>query len=286
MASKLIDIHPHIISPDTDRYPVTPIGGMQSDWSKEHSVDLDQLLAEMDKAGVDKAALVHSSTTYGFNNDYVADAVAAHPGRLTGVFSVDFTQADAPERIRYWHAKGGLTGLRIYARGSKIKEAWLAIDDPACLPAWECAAELGLPVAHNMNAFGESLEQIKSIARLFPQVSQIIDHLGRPPTADGPPYAAAKEFWALSEFPNVYLKLTPRLHNVVKEKATVDTFVAKLVEVFGADRIAWGSNYPSSSGTLAEIVADAKVSCRVLSDEDRSWIFARTAQKLYPSLAD
>jgi len=40
---------------------------------------------------------VHSSTTYGFNNDYVVDAVAAHPAHFTGVFSVNVTQPDAPE---------------------------------------------------------------------------------------------------------------------------------------------------------------------------------------------
>ena len=38
---------------------------------------LEELMAAMDEAGVDKAAIVHSSTTYGFNNDYVVDAVAA-----------------------------------------------------------------------------------------------------------------------------------------------------------------------------------------------------------------
>ena len=38
-----------------------------------------QLVAEMDDAGVAKAAIVHSSTTYGNDNSYVADSVAAQP---------------------------------------------------------------------------------------------------------------------------------------------------------------------------------------------------------------
>ena len=93
MPSKIVDIHPHIVSHDTVRYPVTPIGGTRSEWSKERSVTIEELIAAMDEAGVDKAAIVHSSTTYGFNNDYVVDAVAAHPKRFTGVFSVNVTQA-------------------------------------------------------------------------------------------------------------------------------------------------------------------------------------------------
>jgi predicted TIM-barrel fold metal-dependent hydrolase len=269
MPSNIVDIHPHIVSRDTVRYPVTPIGGTRSEWSKERSVTLEELVAAMDEAGVDKAAIVHSSTTYGFNNDYVVDAVATDRKRLTGVFSVNITQPDAPERMRYWYGNG-MTGMRIYARGSTIKEAWLALDDPATLPAWRCASELGISVATNMHGTGPGLEQIKSILKAFPGVRLIIDHLGRPPVDDGPPY-----------------KLTPSgLNRVLKGKATADTLVPKLVSVFGANRIAWGSNYPASPGTMSEIVAASNLAMRALSDADRSWIFAKTAQQLYPVLQD
>jgi L-fuconolactonase len=286
MPSKVVDIHPHIVSHDTVRYPVTPIGGTRSEWSKERSVTLEELVAAMDEAGVDKAAIVHSSTTYGFNNDYVVDAVAAHPKRFTGVFSVNVTQPDAPDRMRYWYGKG-MTGMRIYARGSTIKEAWLALDDPVTVPAWECASELGISVATNMHGTGAGLAQIKATLKRFPKVRLIIDHLGRPPVEDGPPYDAARDYFTLADFRNCYLKLTPSgLNSVLKGKATADTLIPKLVSVFGADRIAWGSNYPASPGTMSEIVAASKVTLRSLSDADRSSIFAKTAQQLYPVLKD
>ena len=47
------------------------------------------------EAGVDKAILVQASSAYAFDNSYVADAVAAHPERFTGVFSVDVVAPDA-----------------------------------------------------------------------------------------------------------------------------------------------------------------------------------------------
>jgi predicted TIM-barrel fold metal-dependent hydrolase len=286
MTLKIVDIHPHIVSHDTVRYPVTPIGGTRSDWSKERSVTMEELVAAMDEAGVDKAAIVHSSTTYGFNNDYVVDAVAAHPRRFTGVFSVNVTEPDAPERMRYWYGKG-MTGMRIYARGSTIKEAWLALDDPVTFPAWECASELGISVATNMHGTGPGLAQIKSTLKRFPRVRLIIDHLGRPPVEDGPPYNAAKDYFTLGDFPNCYLKLTPSgLGSVLKGKATADTLVPKLVSVFGANRVAWGSNYPASPDTMSDIVAASKVALRALSDADCSSIFAKTAQQLYPVLKD
>ena len=95
-----IDIHPHIIADDTKRYPLAPLGGHQSDWSRTRPVTTEQMIAAMDKAGVAKAAIVQASTCYGHDNSYVADAVAAHPDRFTGVFSVDVLaptrRADAP----------------------------------------------------------------------------------------------------------------------------------------------------------------------------------------------
>ena len=286
MQSKIVDIHPHIVSRDTVRYPVTPIGGTRSEWSKESSVTLEELVAAMDAAGVDKAAIVHSSTTYGFNNDYVVDSVAAYPKRFTGVFSVNITEPDAPERMRYWYSKG-MTGMRIYARGSTIKEAWLALDDPRTLPAWECASELGISVATNMHGTGPGLEQIKSTLQRFPKVKLIIDHLGRPPVEDGPPYSAAQDYYTLGDFPNLYLKFTPSaLKSMIKGKADTDTLLPKLVSVFGANRIAWGSNYPASPGTLSDIIAASRKATRTLSDSDREWIFAKTAQQLYPVLQD
>jgi predicted TIM-barrel fold metal-dependent hydrolase len=85
----------------------------------------------------------------------------------------------------------------------------------------------------------------------------------------------------------VYLKLSTNNVRLARQgKATPETFFPKLVEAFGANRIAWGSNYPASTGTLAQMVAEAKEALSCLPEKDREWIFARTAQTLYPALAD
>jgi len=52
MATKVADIHPHIISSDTRRYPLAPLGGEQSGWSQKRPVSFEQLIAAMDQAGV------------------------------------------------------------------------------------------------------------------------------------------------------------------------------------------------------------------------------------------
>ena len=119
MTLRIHDIHPHIITTDEVRYPRDPLGGTQSGWSKDRPTTTDQMLVAMDAAGVSKAALVQASTCYGFDNTYVVDAVAAHPNRFTGVFSVDMLAPDAPQKIRHWVDRK-LSGLRLFTAGSTM----------------------------------------------------------------------------------------------------------------------------------------------------------------------
>ena len=46
----VIDIHPHIVSPDTQRYPLAPLGGTQSTWSSERPTTYQTLIKAMDEA--------------------------------------------------------------------------------------------------------------------------------------------------------------------------------------------------------------------------------------------
>jgi L-fuconolactonase len=78
MAS-IIDIHPHVISTDTARFPPAPLGGTQSTWSRERPTSYEQMIREMDAANVHKSAIVQASTAYGHDNSYVAEAIAAYP---------------------------------------------------------------------------------------------------------------------------------------------------------------------------------------------------------------
>jgi predicted TIM-barrel fold metal-dependent hydrolase len=121
----------------------------------------------------------------------------------------------------------------------------------------------------------------------FPKVTMILDHLSRAPFEDGPPYAKADDFFALAKYKQVYLKVTPI--NVSPKswgKGAADTFFTKVIDVFGAERIAWGSNFPNSLGTLKEILSAAHKAFSFATASDQDWIFGRTAQTLYPVLKD
>ncbi len=265
----VIDVHPHVISGDVARYPREPLGGSQSDWSRERPVSAEQMVA---------------GTCYGYDNSYLADAVAAHPARFAGVFSVDVFRPDARERIGHWMKKG-LAGLRVFIAGHTMASKDARLDDPRSFPAWDLASELGITVSVQLRADG--LPQLEAVLARYPRVKVLLDHMARPAIEDGPPYARAQSLFALARHGNLHLKLTTHnLRESRKGKATPETFFPRVVAEFGASRIAWGSNYPASEGTLAGLLAEARSALASLPSPDGDWIFSRTARTLYPTLAD
>jgi predicted TIM-barrel fold metal-dependent hydrolase len=281
--SDIIDIHPHIVSPDTERYPLAPLGGKQSAWSSERPTSYEMLLQAMDEAGVAKAAIVHSSTAYGYDNSYVADAVAAVPLRFTGVYSIDAMAADAVKTFDRWLARG-CSGMRLFTSGSTLPDQATWFVDPKTYPFFEHAAAKDIPVCMQMKY--EGIPLLRQVMDRFPKVTIILDHLSRAPFEDGPPYGAAAALFAMADYPQLYLKITPV--NVTPKswgKGAPDTFFRTVVDRFGASRIAWGSNFPNSAGTLTEILKAARQAFSFAKASDQDWIFGKTAQTLYPALA-
>jgi predicted TIM-barrel fold metal-dependent hydrolase len=279
---KIVDIHTHVISPDTARYPLSPLGGKQSEWSKTRPVAAEGLIAEMDRAGVAQSAVVHASTAYGFDNSYLADSVGKYPDRFTGVFSIDLFAADASAQLDRW-MRARLTGMRLFTTGSTSpgQAAWLA--DPRTFPAWERAEAARLPVCLQMRPEGVP-DLLKLLAR-FRSVPIILDHLARPVLSDGPPYAAAQWLFDLAAYPNLFLKLTSRtVEQAAAGASTAGAFFPRLVAAFGADRIAWGSNFPAHAGPLSRLTHEAQEALSSVSDAERAWIFSGTARRLYPAL--
>ncbi len=278
----VVDTHCHVIAPDTARYPLQPMGGKQSDWSRERPVDEAGMLAAMAEAGVAQAVLVQASTCYGHDSSYVRDCVRAQPSKFIGVYSVDLLAPDAPQQAARWQAEG-LAGMRFFIAGHTAADHATRLDDPRARPAWQYASDHGTPVCVQLRANG--LPQLEAVMRDFPNVTILLDHFARPVLEDGAPYAQAASLWALARFPNLNFKLTT--HNLLESaqgQSTPQAFCEAVVAAFGARRIAWGSNFPASAGGLAHQLQLALDATRTLSAADREWIFSGTARRLYPSL--
>jgi predicted TIM-barrel fold metal-dependent hydrolase len=120
----------------------------------------------------------------------------------------------------------------------------------------------------------------------FPDIRVLLDHLARPDLAGGPPYEAAAPLFSLVSHEGVYLKLTNRtIAEASRGASTPDAFFPRVLDAFGAHRIAWGSNFPAAEGTLPQLLADARNSLAMLPADARDAIFGGTARAVYPVLA-
>jgi predicted TIM-barrel fold metal-dependent hydrolase len=277
----VIDAHCHIISPDLDRYPRAPIGGQQSDWAASRPVTAEQMLAAMDRTGVTSSVLVQATTNYGYDNSYVLDSVRRYPERFAAVGTFDPLRPDAADALQAAIEPGGLAGVRLFTSGSTVpvQGEWFAA--PESFAFWRRAQDLDVAVCLQMR-LGPATGQLEDVLRRFPGVRVLLDHLGYPDIAASPAQAGA-DVAALARHPRLYLKLTHRnLERLQDAGEQAGDFLDPVIEAFGADRIAWGSNCPAAEQSLPQLLELAQGVLGSRPDAEREQILGGTAATLYP----
>ena len=278
----IVDIHPHVISPDTGRYPLNPLGGKQSTWWRDRPTPFEVLVTAMDKAGVAKEAIVQASTAYGHDNSYVADAIVAHPKRFTGVFSVDVLSLDAVEKMKYWIGKG-FSGMRLFTTGSTMPGQATWFDDPCSFPAWDYAGKASIPVCMQMTPQG--FPQLRALLDRFKDVRVILDHLARPNLVDGPPFAADREFLrrTRTSSSSSLRSMSPRTIGERRRRRRSSALSSTVLARIGSRG---ARTFPRPMNLWRESLGKAQAALAHASSEEHAWIFGGTAQWLYPSLKD
>jgi L-fuconolactonase len=286
----IIDTHPHVMGLPSARYPVAPVGGAQSGWSRGIELDGPAFAAMMRAAGVAKAVLVQTSTVYGFDNRFLADTVAARPETFAGVCSVDALAGDAAGQLSYWIRERGLGGVRLFSAAAATGVLF-EVDDPRLDAFWRRAADLGIPV--DLQIRYPAIAAVRRVLARYPSVRVVLDHIGGAPVTGGPPYLAAADLLGLAACDGVHVKFAN--HNLDAADAaagsSAEGFLARLVAAYGADRVLWGSNFPNTFGSAPATTATyvAMVS-RVLSTVSRlggevaARLLGGTARAVYPGL--
>jgi L-fuconolactonase len=285
----IIDTHAHAFSTDTQTYPLSPEGGEQSGWSKDHPTSHEQFVEHMDKAGVAKTVLVQASTVYGFDNRYVVDSVKLFPDRFIGVGCIDPAAPGADETLRVLIEDNGMSGVRVRVPASieTVSDAE-RLDGDAVRPFWREVVRLNTPVAANVHR--TCLPMLVNVLQEYPTVRILLDHLANPSLDDGAPYAQAQSLFDLAQHPNLYLKFsTESLRAATAGSSTVEAFFGKLVDAFGANRMMWGSNFPASWAVgdgepYCELVDLPRNELAFLGEDALTWMMGETARSIYPEL--
>lgn len=221
-----------------------------------------ELLAEMDAAGVDRAVVVPPSWE-GDRNDLALDAARRHPDRIAVMGRIDLSEPDSYDIAR-WRDQVGMLGVRVtFHTDALLADAeWL----------FRAASTAGLPVMifgpGKTSAFGE-------LARRFPDLRLIIDHLNFGTTDSLTALDRVVEpLLALAELENVAVKLSalPCLLRSGDRLADLAPSVRAVVDAFGAERAMWGSDLSRLPIDYAEWVQAGLGGFGCLSEEETRWI--------------
>ena len=276
----IVDTHVHIWEIDPPRYPVGPTApGWKSE--PDERATADELIEDMDANGVDHSVIVQTSWST-WDNGYMADSVVRFPDRLIGHGMIDPQDPNNAGLVRYWMQKRGLVGFRFHPMYYPEEQILLTEQNG---PMWEELAALGAVVQFHMNP--NDAVQVAEIARRFPQMKLLIDHMGYPDLKEGE--QAFAPIVELARFENIHVKISDVKGRSEQDFpfADIHPFIRQLVDAFGAERSLWGTGYPGHHRTkhnwlsLADELRLVREGFSFLSSDQCEWVLGGTAARVW-----
>jgi predicted TIM-barrel fold metal-dependent hydrolase len=202
----------------------------------------DEMVAAMDKVGVDGAIFISSFSMYQYDGSYAEEVQRAHPGRMAIVKPVDPENPDVADVVAAWKKTPGTVGIRIMLtkenkRGpdheglGRIARAAVRYDFPVNLLCWD-----------NLDAGTALIDR-------YPDTRFILDHLGilqpRVPPAPPQPWAELPKVLALAKRPNVVIKVSGACTLSQKPYPFPDIWdpLARVFDAWGFERCLWGTDW-------------------------------------------
>jgi predicted TIM-barrel fold metal-dependent hydrolase len=232
----------------------------------------DDLLKEMDEAGVD-AAVIHPPASWDpSSNELAVEAARQHPNRLAILGNFPLDRPESRELIEGWKRRPGMLGLR-FTFLQPHQKTWPT--DGTIDWLWPAAERAGIPVALLAAGF---LPTVAQIAERHPGLKLIIDHLGRPSgTKDDAAWASLPEMLALAKYPNVAIKATgaPSYSSQAYPYRNIHGQLKRIFDAFGPERMFWGTDITRMSCSWRQCVTMFTEELPWLSGRDRELVMGR-----------
>ena len=279
----VVDAHHHFLDPGRFRYPwLGP--GLES---LDRRFGPEDLGPELVRAGVDATVLVQTIPSVEESRTFLR--IAEQTTWVSGVVGwADLTDPNLAAVIEDLRAQPGGSHL-VGFRHQVHDEA-----DPAWLRRSDVDRGLGIIAAEGLSY--DLLVRTRELPFALDPVRHhrdlrfVIDHLAKPPIASGDLGAWKRALRPFADQPNVWAKLS----GLVTEAdwlrwrtADLAEAVDTAVELFGADRLLFGSDWPvcrlaASYGQVIDAVGELTAT---RSAAERSAIFGGAATRAYPGLA-
>jgi L-fuconolactonase len=267
MAAAVIDAHHHFWDPGTADYS----------WMTDAFEPLRRpygpfdLAPLLDAVGVTATIVVQARQE--LEETYSLLEMAATTPWVAGVVGwVDLTSADVAQtiaRIREGEHGSRLVGIRHLAHDEPDPE-WLIRDD--VLRGLSAVAEAGL--VYDLLVRTRELPAATEVARRLPGLRFALDHLAKPAISTGQIEPWASAIGEIARLPNVTCKVSGLVTEAGWSSWHSDDltpYIAHAVEVFGPDRLMWGSDWPVC--TLAASYSEVfETAVGILSEHVHDWL--------------
>ncbi|MFE9046014.1 amidohydrolase family protein [Streptomyces sp. NPDC007818] len=234
-------------------------------------------------AGIDATVLVQTVTEPGETTELLA--IAATDPLVAGVVGwTDLTDPGITDTLAALASSPGgdrLVGIRHQIQ-LEPDPAWIL--RPEALRGLAAVAETGL--VYDLVITPDQLPAATEAAARLPQLTFVLDHLGKPPIAHGRAEPWAGGLRALAARPNTACKLS----GLVTEAdwahwtlADLRPYVEIALDAFGPRRTVFGSDWPVCllAADYADVVSSARELTSGLDDEERAAVFGTTATRVY-----
>jgi L-fuconolactonase len=241
----------------------------------------DEMVAAMDKVGVDGAIFISSFSMYRYDASYAVEVVKAYPGRFGIIKPVDPDDQGVADVIAEWKKIPGTVGIRIMYR----KEAKRAPDDPGFDRIAKAAVRYNFPV--NVLCWG-NLDAGMALFDRHPDTRFILDHLGimqpHAPPAPPQPWADLPKVLELAKRRNVVIKVSGACTLSKEPYPYPDIWdpLARIFDAWGFDRCLWGTDWTRAFAVVNyENAVKPFVETKRLSEGERAMLMGGACAKAY-----
>lgn len=244
---------------------------------------LDDLAPEARAAGITRSVLVQTVSVAEETPEFLALAADSH--LIDAVVGwTDLTAPDVgPALAVLRRGPGGqfLKGIRHQVQGESDPR-WLC--RPDVRRGLAAVAEAGL--VYDLVLLPEQLPAAAETAEAMPELTFVLDHIGKPPIAAREMEPWATHLRALAAQPNTVCKLSGMATEADWEHWTVKDlrpYADTVIEAFGPDRIMYGSDWPVCllAASYARVLDTALELTDHLTAAEQDAIFSGTATRVY-----
>jgi predicted TIM-barrel fold metal-dependent hydrolase len=235
----------------------------------------DELLAEMGKAGVDRAILVPPSWE-GDRNDLALAAAQAHPDRYAVMGRFDPDAPGAREQMAGWKKQKGMLGMRFTFHTEVLRQPLLDGRFDWVWGEMEKAGISAMVLFHH-----EYMHLADKVAERYPGLRLVMDHLGLKSGKDvteASNFASLDKVLALAKRPNVAAKATALpcySDDKVYPFRSLHSYIRRVYDAFGPKRMFWGTDWSRLPCSYRQGVTMFTEELSWLSAEDKEWIMGR-----------